>query len=136
MRTTTTLTTGGIVRTVLPSSSRKSLHFFPAFVGKFCLSRAVSKVFVSWPFQPPRSLPTPSNFIESAIYFLSSSDFVSHRIISNIFSASSFFMDRRTYGCFSCGDKKPAAATDSMISTNKVSILYPKEFLLNFGKSL
>lgn len=130
-RTTTILTTGGIVRTGSGSSCRNSLHFSPVFfwiTGEFC--------FTSWPLQPPRFLPISSNFKESAIYLLLSMDFVSQMIIRSIFTASSFRMARRIYGSFSCGDIKLAAATTSMISINNESMRYPKELRWNFGKSL
>jgi hypothetical protein len=44
-------------------------------------------------------------------------------------------MESRTYGCFSCGDRKLAAAMASITSTNNESILYPNEFLCDLGKS-
>src|SRR3989338_8384433 len=60
---------------------RNSLHFSPRFGGvEFC--------FCNCPFHPPSILPTSSSFIERATYFLLSRDFVSHRIITSIFSAS------------------------------------------------
>ena len=61
-RTTTGLTTGGIMTTGSRSPCRNSLHFSPAFAGEFC--------FVSCPFQPPSILPTSSNFTERAMYLL------------------------------------------------------------------
>ena len=61
---------------------RNSLHFSPRFGG--------AEFFVSWPFHPPSILPTSSVASEIAIYFLASSDFVSHRIMSNNFNASTF----------------------------------------------
>lgn len=96
------------------SPPRNSLHFSPAFVGEFC--------FISCPFHPPRLRPISSSFIDSAIYFLLSNDFDSQRIISNILSVSSFRIARRTYGDFSCGDRKLAAAIASIISINNESI--------------
>src|SRR3989344_3476186 len=57
------------------SASRNSLHFSPAPVGGVC--------FCSCPCQPPSIFPIASKWTDRAIYFLSSKDFVSHKIISN-----------------------------------------------------
>jgi len=103
------------------SRPRNSLHFSPAFAGEFC--------FTSWPFQPPSMRPISSSGSESAAYFLLSKDFVSQRIIKNIFSVSSFWIALRTYGIFSARTKKQAVAIASTISTNKVSIFLPSECL-------
>jgi len=73
MRTTTILTTVGIVRTGSRSSPRKSLHFSPTILlGEFC--------FASCPFQPPSILPTSASGSESAMYLFCSSEFVSKRM--------------------------------------------------------
>ena len=86
--TTASLTTGGIVTMASRSSSRNSLHFSLAFAGEFC--------FVSWPFQPPSILPASLRIRDKEIYFLSSKDFVSHKIIRNTQRVSNFFMASRT----------------------------------------
>lgn len=108
---------------VLP---RNSLHFSPIPLGEFCFS--------NWPFHPPSILPISSIFTERVMYFLSSIDFVSQRTIRSIFNVSSFLMERRTYGHFSLGERKLAIATASMISTNRVSILCPREWRWSLGK--
>lgn len=69
---------------VLP---RNLLHF-SLLSGEFC--------FCNWPFHPPSILPISFIFIETAMYFLSSTDFVSQRTIKSIFNVSSFLMERRT----------------------------------------
>ncbi len=72
---------------------RKSLHFSLNLVfGEFCLSvGALAKTdFTSCPFQPPSILPISSSGADSAMYFLLSKDFVSHKIISSILSVSNF----------------------------------------------
>lgn len=113
-RTTTTLTTGGIVTTGSRLPCRNSLHFSPAFAGEFC--------FASCPFHPPSILPASSNFTERAIYFLLSKDFVSQSTKRSTRKVSAFLIARRTYGCFSAGERKLAADIASITSTNKVSI--------------
>ena len=108
--------------------SRNSLHFFPVSftgTGKFC--------FVNCPFQPPSILPISSILTESAMYFLSSIDLVSHRTIKSILSVSIFRIARRTYGCFSRGERKLAIDTASILSTNNPSILCPREYLCILG---
>lgn len=105
-----------------------TLFFLSHFMGEFC--------FESCPLQPPSIFPISSIGEESAIYFLSSSDFVSQSIINNIFSVSSFLMATLTYGDFSSRDKKLATAIASIISINKVSILAPSECLWIFGRML
>ena len=106
---------------------RKSLHFPVLLKGAgFCLSRVNSADFVSCPFHPPSIFPMSSKGKERAIYFLFSNDFVSQRTSSKILTVSNFLIANRTYGCFSLGDRKLAIETASMISTNKVSILWPK----------
>ena len=67
---------------------RKSLHFSPGLPREFC--------FCSCPFQPPSILPISSIFIDSVIYFLLSMDLVSHNIIKNILSVSTFLVAKRT----------------------------------------
>ena len=104
--------------------SRKSLHFSPTpfiEVGEFC--------FRSCPFQPPSIFPTSSILSDRVIYFLLSMDFVSHKTIKSIFVVSTFRIARRTYGCFSCGERKLAMEMASILSTNKLSILCPSECL-------
>ena len=113
-RTTTILATGGIVTTGSRLPSRNSLHFSPAFAGEFC--------FVSCPFQPPSIFPASFNFMERAIYFLSSRDFVSQSTRRSMRRLSAFLIARRTYGCFSAGERKLAADIASIISTNSVSM--------------
>ena len=49
-------------------------------------------------------------------------DFVSHKIISNIFRVSVFLIANLTHGCFSSRDRKLAIATASIISTKRLSI--------------
>lgn len=87
--------------------------------GEFC--------FVSCPFHPPSILPTSSSFSERCIYFLSSKDFVSHKIIRRTFMVSVFRIARRTHGCFSVLSKNVATEIASIISTKSVSILIPSE---------
>ena len=125
--TMTDLTTTGTTMVVSRSLSRNSLHFSPYLLGEFC--------FVSWPFHPPSIFPTSSSITERVIYFLSSKDFVSQRIIKSIRKVSAFLIASRTYGCFSSRDKKLAADIASITSTNKVSIRWPRECLCVFGIS-
>ena len=106
---------------------RNSLHFSPYFLGEFC--------FVSWPFHPPSILPISSSITDRVIYFLSSKDFVSQRIMRSTRKVSAFLIANRTYGCFSSRDKKLAAEIASITSTNKVSIRWPRECLCVFGIS-
>ena len=123
-RTGTTSTTIGTTTTRL--SAMQLAHFSPTFlVGEFC--------FESCPDQPPRFRPISSSLIERSIYFLSSSDFDSHIIMTSSFKASSLRIASFTYGCFSCGKRKLAAAMASIISTNNESILAPNECLCAFG---
>ena len=89
--------------------ARHFLHFSFAFGGEFCLSRA-SADFRSWPFHPPSIFPTSFILTERAMYFLLSTDFVSHNTVSNMLNVSIFFMAKRTYGCFSLLERKVAAA--------------------------
>lgn len=127
-RTTTTPTTGGIVRTGSRSSSRNSLHFSPVLTtGEFC--------FMSCPFQPPNIFPASSSLSDRAIYFLSSKDLVSHRIIRSTCRVSIFLIASLTYGCFSVRERKLAADIASMISINNVSIRWPREWRWILGKS-
>lgn len=100
---------------------RNSFCFSPqVFWGEFCLE--------SCPFQPPSILPISSICRDRAIYFLLSRDLVSHKIINSIFRVSTFRIANRTYGCFSSFERKLAAAVASIISMNKVSILWPSEW--------
>lgn len=71
---------------------RNFFHFSP-YLGEFCL--------MICPHQPPRFLPISSSFRDRVIYFLLSKDFVSQRIIKNIFNVSTFLVAKRTYGSFS-----------------------------------
>ncbi len=102
---------------VLP---RNLLHFSPILLGEFC--------FCNWPCHPPSILPTSSIFIDNATYFLLSRDLVSQSTMRSIFRVSSFLIARRTCGCFSSRVRKLARAIASMISTNRVSILCPREW--------
>lgn len=95
--------------------------YSPNYLGEFC--------FVSCPFQPPSILPISSIFLEREIYFFVSNDFVSHKIIKNIFKVSVFLIASLTQGCFSRGDKKLAIAIASIISENNLSIFKPREYL-------
>lgn len=106
-------------------SACKSPHFSPAFTGEFC--------FWSCPLHPPNIFPISSIGTESAMYFLSSSDFVSHRTIISIFRASNFLIASRTYGSFSCRDRKLACVVASMTSTQRVSIRAPRVCRCVFG---
>ena len=88
---------------------RNSLHFSSARAGEFC--------FFNCPFHPPSILPISPILSESTAYFLVSSDFVSHKIMSNSFNVSFFLVARRTYGIFSSRARNVAADTapiDSM----------------------
>lgn len=124
MPTMTDLTTTGTTMAALRSLPRNSLHFSPCFSGEFCFS---SKYFKTCPFQPPSILPTSSIFKERAIYFLSSKDFVSQSTINNTFTVSVFLIANLIQGCFSPLLKKLATAIPSIISTNRLSILTPRE---------
>jgi hypothetical protein len=79
--------------------------------------------FVSCPFHPPSILPASSSFTDSAMYFLSSRDFVSHSTINSIRSVSIFLIASRTYGCFSSRERKLAAEIASINSIDNISIL-------------
>ena len=71
---------GGFAFAVSQLSSFLSLYF----AREFC--------FVSCPFQPPSILPASSIFTDKAIYFLSSTDFVSQRIRRNNRNVSAFLI--------------------------------------------
>ena len=73
---------------------RHSLRFSP-HRGEFC--------FWSCPFHPPSMRPISSVFSESAIYFLLSSDFVSHSTIRSSVSVSIFLMASRTMAASPAG---------------------------------
>ncbi len=118
--TTATLTTSGMPSAVSSSRPRNLLHFSLPFGGEFC--------FESCPLQPPSIFPISVVLNESAMYFLSSRDLVSHKIIKSIFKVSVFRIAKATQGLFSSRDKKLAIAIPSMISTNKLSILNPSEY--------
>jgi len=105
---------------------RNFLHFSPVFAGEFC--------FVSWPFQPPSIFPNSSILRERSMYFLSSNDLVSQRIIKNILSTSVFLMANLTQSNFSSFDKNSATEIASIISINNLSIFTPSECLWTLGK--
>lgn len=130
--TTTDLTTTSTPTTRL-RCLRNSFHFSSALAGEFCLFRVCSTDFVSWPFQPPSILPISSIGPESAMYFLLSRDFVSQSIINIIFKVSTLRMATRTYGCFSCRERKLAMTIASILSTKRLSILWPIECRWAFG---
>lgn len=67
------------------------------------------------------------------MYFLSSRDFVSQRIIKKIFNVSTFRIASRTYGAFSSRERKAAIAADSMASAKRLSTLLPREYRCVFG---
>ena len=92
---------------------RYSLHF-PALSP---LLEGAGFCFFNCPCQPPSILPTSSILSESTAYFLVSSDFVSHKIISNNFRVSTLRAARRTYGIFSSRPRNAAADTASIDST-------------------
>lgn len=94
-------------------SARNFIHFSPIFSGEFC--------FVSCPLQPPSILPISFIFIESAIYFLLSSDLLSHSTMSSTFWVSIFLIASRTYGSFSSRERKLAVAVASSDSMKSVS---------------
>jgi hypothetical protein len=94
-------------------------------VGEFCFESCADIC----PCHPPSIFPISSKGVERAIYFLLSIDFVSHSTMSSIFTVSTFLMASRTHGCFSSFDKKLATDIASIVSTNKVSILWPSECL-------
>lgn len=106
---------------------RNSLHFSPRSGG--------AEFLVSCPFHPPSILPTSSIFSESAIYFLTSSDFASHKTMSNNFSASTFLAASRTYGSFSSRGRNAAAEVASTVSMNRASIFAPNEYRCSLGIS-
>lgn len=99
---------------------RKSLHFSPAPLGagEFCFSNC--------PRQPPSILPISLREPESAIYFLLSSDFVSHRTSSSTFIVSTLRRAKRTNGSFSCRERKPAVTAASTVSTKRASTRWPR----------
>ncbi len=99
--------------------ARNSLHFPPMLLGGFCFS--------SCPPHPPSILPIASIFMESAIYFVSSSDFVSQSIMRSSFAVSTFLIAARTNGSFSGRGRNSAVATNSILSTRYVSTLWPSE---------
>ena len=105
---------------------RNSFHFSPALAGEFC--------FMICPCHPPSIFPISSIGKDIAIYFLLSNDFVSQRTINNIFSVYNFLIATLIHGCFSSFDKKLATDIASIISTNRLSILCPKDRLCSFGK--
>lgn len=105
---------------------RKSLHFSLDLVsGEFCFKSCD----IICPCQPPSILPISSIRTERVIYFLLSIDFVSHKTISSIFIVSTFLVANLIQGVFSFLLKKVATDTASIVSTNKLSIFWPKEFL-------
>ncbi len=106
------------------SGARNSPHFSP-FTGEFC--------FTSCPLHPPSILPISSIFTDSAMYFVSSRDFVSQSTISKILSVSVFLIAVRTYGIFSSRTRKLAIARASMSSMNSASTLMPNECRWVFG---
>lgn len=103
-----------VIRLLVSQISSFLSSQYSFLVGEFC--------FVSCPFHPPSILPASSNFTERAMYFLSSKDFVSQSTKRSTRRVSAFLIARRTYGCFSPGERKLAADIASIISTNKVSI--------------
>ena len=112
--TTTGSTMTGTTTTRLRCPQFSHFPAFPFERTGFCL--------VSWPLHPPRFLPISSSLSDIAMYFLLSIDLVSHMIMNNILMASIFFIAKRTYGCFSVGPRKLAAAIASIISTNNESM--------------
>ncbi len=83
---------------------------------------------MSCPFHPPSIRPISSSGVDKAVYFLLSNVLISQSISIKIFKVFSFCIARRTNGNFSCLFKKVAAATDSIISINRISIFCPKEY--------
>ena len=74
---------------------RNSFHFSPGgFLGRVCC-------FCSCPLHPPSIFPISSIGKDSAIYFVSSIECVSQRIIRRMRSVSSFRMETRMNGNFS-----------------------------------
>ena len=73
-----------------------SFHFSPGFPGEFC--------FFSWPLHPPSILPISSIGRDKAIYFLSSIECVSQRIMRRTRRVSSLRIAVRTNGNFSSRD--------------------------------
>ncbi len=123
--TTTGLTTIGMP--TIPRSSSQLSHFSLNYLlREFC--------FANCPFQPPSIFPITSNRLDKAIYFLVSNDLVSHKTIKSIFTVSIFLIAIETKERFLPFGKKLAIEIDSIISTNKLSILLPKECLCNLGK--
>src|SRR3989344_2671103 len=96
---------------------RNSLYFSSASAEEFC--------FCSCPAQPPSILPMSSSCVERAIYFLSRSDFVSHKIISNNAKVFSFRIASTTGRTFLSRGKNAAPDTASIVSINRASILSP-----------
>lgn len=137
-RTGTTSRTCGMTTVLLPFLSRNSLHFSPDILsGEFCCSPYIALAegtFWSCPIHPPSIFPISFKCSESAIYFLSSRDFVSQSTISKIFSVSIFRIANRTYGVFSSRERNAAMATDSIASIKRESILCPREYLWSLGK--
>ena len=91
---------------------RNSLHF-PAL--SEC-EKSAGFCFFNCPLHPPSIFPTSAILSESTAYFLVSSDFVSHKIMSNNFSVSTLRVASRTYGIFSSRARNAAADTASIDS--------------------
>ena len=114
---------------------RNSLHFSLGFaLGEFCFNWVCCNCLKIWPFQPPSILPISSILSESAIYLLSFSDLVSHKTISKTFNVSVFLIANLTQGCFSSLLRKLAMAIPSIISINRLSIFWPKEWRWVLGR--
>src|SRR3989338_3392576 len=96
---------------------RNSLYFSSASAEEFC--------FCSCPAQPPSILPMSSSCVERAIYFLSRSDFVSHKIISNSKRVFSFRIATATNSSFLSRGKNSAPEIASIMSINTASSLSP-----------
>lgn len=113
MRTTST------IRTINSCSVLANISFL-SYLGEFC--------FVSCPFHPPSILPISSIFSPRWIYFLLSSDFVSHSISNRTLIVSNLRIASLTQGCFSVLSKNVAIAIASIISINKLSIFWPRVY--------
>ncbi len=123
--TTTSMTT---TRPLAPETLFISLSLCAGEFYFFCIALLI------WPLHPPNIFPTSSILIDKSIYFFSSSDLISHKILSITFTVSIFRIANLTHGNFSSFCKKVAIETASTASTNKESIFTPNECRCIFGK--
>lgn len=83
---------------------------------------------------PPSILPISSNFSESIIYFLLSSDFISQATCRKNFNKSNLKEARFRDINFSALFEYSPPIINSVVSKNKQSIFSPRVYLESFGK--